>query len=35
MNLILEIIMDTSNNIYRYTQFSKCGYALWIYSITD
>jgi hypothetical protein len=35
VKLILEIIMDISNNMYRYTQFSKCHYALRIYNITD
>jgi hypothetical protein len=35
VKLIFEIIMDISNNMYKYTQFSKCHYALWIYNITD
>jgi len=35
VKLILEIIKDISNNMYRHTQFSKCHYGLWIYNITD
>lgn len=35
VELILEIIMDISSNKYRYKQFSKWHYALWICNITE
>jgi hypothetical protein len=35
VELILETITDISKNMYRYTQFSKLHYFLWIYNISD